>query len=197
MRENPDHVRILLPLGFTIEEGYEPSLEDLVCEAGKRLKAEQLKITVNRCPELLSSTLIALRRKHQNITTQAAVSRYLTRQGVPILQRLRGIKALKEKRAQSYEVGDERDRVVLSHKTYDFCHRLSLTTRKITVYTEEWVGSAISELACDIGTSQETVAIMALVAGAATSVKWIPARHLALIIQELVNFALWVDSLAA
>lgn len=196
MRENPDNVLILLQLGFTIE-GYEPSLEDFVRGAGKRVKAEQLKITVNRCPELLCSTLIALRHKHQNITTQAAVSRYLTQQGVPILQRLTGIKALKEKRVQSYEVGDERDRVVLSHKTYDFGHRLSLTMHKITVYAEEWVGAAISELACDIGTSQETVAIMALVAGAATSDKWIPERHLLLITRELVNFAVWVDGLAA
>jgi len=46
------------------------------------------------------------------------------------------------------------------------------------VYAEEWVVcAAITELASDIGTAQETINTMTLIAASATSKKWIPARR--------------------
>ena len=154
------------------------------------------KITINRCPELIRSTISALRHKHEKLTSQAAVTRYLTRQGVQIIQRIPAIKVLKEKKKLAYENGDERDRIILSRNIYDFGCRISLTNYRITIYAESWARAAITELACDIGTQQETVAIITFIAGCLTSQTWIPARHLESMNDELIRFVEWVDGLA-
>jgi hypothetical protein len=193
--ENLDPKRLLSAIGFT-EHSYDPSLEEFVQRAGVGVKCDQHKITVNRCPELIRSTVIALRHKHKKLTSQAAVTRCLTEQGIKILQKLPGIKGLKERKKQAYESGNERDRLILSKNIYDLGYRMSMTTQKITVYSEEWVCAAITELACDIGTSQETVAIMTLITGAVTSKEWIPDRHLRLMLCELICFATWVEGLS-
>ena len=193
--ENLDPKELLSAIGFT-EHGYDPSLEEFVRKVGAGVKADQHKITVNRCPELIRSTVIALRHKHNKLTSQAAVTRCLTQQGIKILQKLPGIKGLKERKKQAYESGSERDRLILSRNIYDFGYRISMTTQKITVYSEEWVCAAITELACDIGTSQETVVIMSLITGAVTSREWIPKRHLPVMFVELIYFATWVEGLS-
>lgn len=192
--ENLDPTQLLSAIGFT-EHGYTPSLEEFVQNAGG-IKTDQRKITVNRCPELIRSTIVALRHKHQKLTSQAAVTRYLTQQGIKIIQRIPGIQGLREKKKQAYEFGSERDRLVLSRHIYDFGYRISMTTQKITVYSEEWVCAAITELACDIGTSQETVTVMTLITGAVTSNNWIPKRYINLMLCELIYFATWVEGLS-
>ena len=193
--ENPDHKKLLSQLGFT-EDGFEPCLEKAVSKDTRGADGEQLKITINRCPELIRSTIIALRHKHEKLNSQAAVTRYLTKQGIQVIQKIPGIKVLKEKKKLAYEHGNERDRILLSGNIYDFRHRISLTNHRITVYAEEWVRSAITELSCDIGTYQETIAIMTLIAACLTSKTWIPARHLAPIKEELLHFLEWIDGLA-
>ncbi len=194
--ENSDHKRLLSPLGFT-DEGFDPSLEKVVAGDTRVVTSEQFKITLNRCPELIRSTIIALRYKHEKLVSQAAVTRYLTRQGIQVIQKIPRIKVLKEKKKLAYEIGDERDRILLSRNMYDFGYRISLTSHRIGVYAEEWVRAAITELACDIGTSQETVAIMSLIAACVTSQTWIPARHLVPMKEELLHFLLWIDGLAS
>lgn len=194
--EKDDPIRLLFAIGFT-EGGYEPSLENFIENNFLGPKDEKFKITINRCPELVRSTILALRHKHKKFVSQAAVTRFLTKQGVKILQRIGGIQILKELRKEAYEEGDERDRLVLSRHSYDFRYRVSLTTQRITVYAEEWVYGAITELACDIGTFQETITIMSLIAASATSQKWIPSRHLCRMQEELIHFVQWVDELAS
>lgn len=193
--ENYDHKKLLSPLGFT-DEGFEPSLEKVVAGDTRVVTLEQFKITVNRCPELIRSTIIALRHKHDKLVSQAAVTRYLTRQGIQVIQKIHSIKSLKEKKKLAYENGDERARIILSGNIYDFGYRISLTNYRITIYAEEWVRAAITELACDIGTPQETIAIITLITGCLTSKTWIPARHLALMKEELIHFVAWVNGLA-
>jgi hypothetical protein len=70
-----------------------------------------------------------------------------------------------------------------------------MTTNRITVYAAEWVAAGITELACDIGTSLETIAIMSLIAACSTSKEWIPDRHLRLMYNELIHFVIWIDHL--
>ena len=193
--ENPDHKKLLSPLGFA-DDGYEPSLEDSVRGDSRGADGVKLRVTINRCPELIRSTIIALRHKHERLTSQAAVTRYLARQGFQIIQRLSGIKVLKEKQKQAYEHGDERDRILQTKNIYDFGYRISMTSHRLTVYADDWVLSAITELSCDIGTYQETIAIMSLIAACSTSRTWIPARHLTPMMDELIHFAEWINGLA-
>lgn len=193
--KNCDYKKLLSPLGFT-DDCFEPSLEEVIHRYNRVVEVEHLKLTINRCPELIRSTISALRHKHEKLTSQAAVTRYLTRQGVQIIQRIPAIKVLKEKKRLAYENGDERDRILLSRNMYDFGCRISLTNSRITIYAEDWARAAITELACDIGTHQETIAIITLIAGCLTSQTWIPARHLESMKEELIRFVEWVDGLA-
>jgi hypothetical protein len=192
--ENIDPKRLLSPLGFT-EHGYTPSLEEFVQNAGGP-KPEQRKITINRCPELTRSTIVYLRHKHHLLTSQAAVTRYLTQQGIKIIQKIPGIQGLREKKRQAYEFGTERDRLLLSRHNYDSKYWISTTFHKVTVYSDDWVCAAITELACDIGTSQETIAIIALIAGAVTSMSWIPENKRCLMFGEFIIFLSWIEEIS-
>jgi len=154
----------------------------------------QMRFTVNHCPELVSSTVWSLRGKHEKVPTQAAAQRFLSRNGVIILERVPGIKEITRKRKLAYEIGDEADRLRFRNVSpYDLRYHLSLTYFRMTVYTFQWVGSKIVEMASDLGLPQEIIVIQALIAGMTTSEKWIPLRHRNLMFEEMIRFATWVN----
>jgi len=66
----------------------------------------------------------------------------------------------------------------------------------MTVYTFQWVGSKIVEIASDLGLPQKTIVIQALTAGMTTSEKWIPLRYRNLMFDEMIRFATWVNELS-
>lgn len=189
-------------LGFSLSDcSYHPSLEETVSSWGLKPNVErtddQMRFTVNHCPELVSSMVWSLRGKHKGISTQAAAQRFLSRNGVIILERISGIKEINRKRKLAIENGDEMDRLRFRNcSPYDLQYRLSLTHFRMTVYTFQWVGSKIVEITSDLGLSQEIIVIEALIAGMTTSEKWIPFRHQNLMFDEMIRFATWVNELS-
>ena len=112
-------------------------------------------------------------------------------------ERIPGIKEITRKRKRAYEIGDEADRLRFRNVSpYDLRYHLSLTYFRMTVYTFQWVGSKIVEMASDLGLPQEIIVIQALIAGMTTSGKWIPFRHQNLMFEEMIRFATWVNELA-
>lgn len=171
------------------------SLEDYVsCE--RYMRDEQIKFTVNRCPELVCSTVNYLRNKDDALRSKAAVTRYLTAYGVQVIQRIPSIKDIKAKKRSAYECGTERDRLMMSENVYDFSRRISIAYKRMTVYAPRTFGAAMDELATDIGTSVETVVKMSLIAAISFSDRWVPEHHRKLMSEEFFRFIEWVEELA-
>ena len=183
-------------LGISPDGSFHPSLEERVCSDVERTE-NQKRFTLNRCPELVSSTILYLRGKHEKIQTQAAVQRLVSKAGVIVLQRDPALKKIVEKRKVVYETGDERDRLRFRNiSSYNLRSRLSIAEVKNTIYTSQWVGSKIVELASDLALPQETIVIEALIAGLVTSEKWVPSRHTTVMFNEMIRFVNWVNELS-
>jgi hypothetical protein len=162
----------------------------------QHLTEDQIRFTVNKCPELIRSTIHHLRGRHETLPSQAAVQRFLTRAGVIILERIAGLKDLNQKRRSIYETGTEKDRLEFINRFYDLGYRISLTAFPMTIYCWQWVGSKITEISSDLGLPQEMVVIQSLIAGMSTSERWVPRKYQTLMFDEAVRFAQWVDELS-
>jgi hypothetical protein len=150
---------------------------------------EQSRFTVNRCPELIGSTIWYLKSKHKNLQSgQAVVQRYLTQAGVIILEKIPGLKVVRDTKRNIYDCGDERDRLESSKHSYNYGYRISLTSRRMTIYCFEWTASKISELASDLDLHQETMVIASLIAGLLTIERWIPVEKRNLFFDETIRF---------
>lgn len=190
-------------LGYSVVElSYENSLESQVSkweksEQARNEKDDYVKFTVTALPELIRSTLHYLRQKHENLSSQAWVSRFLTKAGVIVLEKIPGLKTIRDRRRQLYEVGDEQRRLaVLAECQYSIKYFVSMTDFRATIYTFAWVGSKINDLAADLSLPQQTLVTEALIAGMSTSEKWIPERYQIKALDEVVRFANWVDQIS-
>jgi hypothetical protein len=182
-------------LGFDDDLHYTPSLESQVSTWTKPRdeSGDDIRFTVNVFPELVRSTVLYLRGKHENLPTQSAVQRFLLRAGITILEKIPSLKKYIDNRRFAYESGIEKDRVALEDHHYSIKHRISLTHYRTTVCAWRWVGSKIIEIASDLNLPHETLVVECLIAGTTTSEQWVPSKHRDLMLDEMIRFITWVE----
>jgi hypothetical protein len=167
------------------------SLEEEV-EAGDAWERKQpnwtLRVPINRCPQLVKETVWWLKRKHGRLTTGASVTRYVTRAGIKVIQQMEEIKSLREKHRHAYLEGDELARMRYLGHRYDFGHRISYQNVYLSCWAFNWVDGVVSDIADDLGLPASTMAVIALIAGLAQSVDWVPERHRQVFEQETIHF---------
>jgi hypothetical protein len=193
---------IYVELGYsTLDGSYRQSLEEQVISFSgptdnpQYSKDDKMRFTVNKLPELISSLIWHMKNRHEKLTSQAAVERFLTRAGVLILERIPALKQLNAKRRIVLESGTEQEWFALIERNYSFGYRISIKTLSKTIYAFEWVSSKITEIAADLGINQEVVVTASLVAGLSTSAKWVPSHYSDLMMDETMRFVTWVQGL--
>ena len=192
---NPLFKNLYGALGFDDDFHYEPSLESQVSTWTKPRdeSGDDLRFTVNLYPELLRSTVLYLRGKHENLPTQSAVQRFLTEAGIIILEKILSLKKLNDKRRDAYKSGTEEDRVALGDHYYSIKHRISMTHSRTTVCAWRWVGSKMIEISSDLILPHEIVVVESLIAGITTSGRWVPRKYRDLMFDEIIRFVTWVE----
>ncbi len=146
------------------------------------------RISINNCPQMLKESLWFLKRKQKSINNLSSVTRYVTRNGLAVVQRMPEIKTIRTERKKLYEAGDEFHLMKFSDYHYDFGHRLSVNNVALKCSLFTWVDGAIVDIADDLGLPASTIALLALVAGLAQSVNWIPRNHKSPMINEINRF---------
>ncbi len=196
---NPLFKNLYGALGFDDDSHYEPSLESQVSTWTKPRddSGDNIRFTVNMCPEIIKSTIWRLKNKHQNLPNQSAVERFLSKAGISIIEKIPSLKKLNDKRKETYETGSEQDRLALMvDRNYSFKYRISMSHFKMTIYTFNWVGSKIAEIASDLFLPQEIIVIESLIAGISTSERWVPRKYGNQMFDEVIRFALWVEEMS-
>ena len=178
------------------------STEDGPCFAGKSMEEEveagdswershggqNMRLSLNSCPQLLKETAWWCRRKHKNLPTIASVSRYATRCGIRVLRQIGPIDELRHRHELAYVDGNELDRMAFSGHTYDFGHRISYHGVYLACSLFDWVEGVVVDAAYDLGLPASTVVTVALMAGFAQSTIWVPERHRWVFQQEIAHF---------
>lgn len=187
-----------LKLRYNFEE--EPSLEDIVEQGeGKRDKTPEGKIcriNIPTCPELVKSSLLYLRRKHERIKTLSSVCRYVTKRGFMDIEGIESLAKIEKAMKTSYVEGSELDRLAFTGQSYSFNHRLGFTKHPLSCYLFEWVHAGIVDTANTLGLKVTTVTALALIFGLARSCRWIPEPHSQKMQQEAERFKEWIEKRA-
>lgn len=172
------------------------SLEDQVWE-GDKLERKQSKqghhdwearTTINACPELVASTIVFLKTKDRNLRTAAAVTRYATRAGIKVLEKVKPIQLLKQRRREAYLNRDELGRQRFIGHRFDFAHHLSQMKVHQICWSFRWVEGAISDMATEMGLPASTIAVLALCAGFGQSIEWVPGGYRDKFVGEVRRF---------
>ena len=169
------------------------SLETYVHEYMPDTITYLLPIHIRNLPELAWATILYLRGKHPKLGTVAQITRALVEVGFPVLSEIaKGTPSLKALMEGAYLEGDERQREELLKSQFEV--RLSAATLNKTVYcTSIETLSRLNELADYLGLGRPNVAILALVAGMAQSLSWVPDKHRTKAREEIREFERWVE----
>ncbi|MCP4610025.1 MAG: hypothetical protein GY845_15060 [Planctomycetes bacterium] len=146
------------------------------------------RVSINSCPQMIRESVLWLKKKHKDLNSSSSVTRYATRNGITVIQRIPEIKTIRVERRKAYEAEDRLRLMNFSGHTYDFGHRLSVNNVALKCSVFTWVDGAIVDIADDLGLPASTIALLALVAGLAQSVNWIPRNHKAPMIAEINRF---------
>jgi hypothetical protein len=171
-----------------------PSLE-YVANTSFRIPQEKAPntnshITLHKCPELVSTTITYLIGKHRYLKTGANVTRVATKCGVLYLAHWEELALLKIAKDLIYEQGDERARLDVSRRSFEF--KISISEIPITCYCFRYVSAMISNISLFLGLPASTVATMALIAAFSLSEEWLPRDRAQQFEQELTRSALWL-----
>jgi hypothetical protein len=155
--------------------------------------AELFPIHVRNLPELVWATILHLRGKHPKLGSTTQVTRALIEVGLPVLaETMEGIPTLKSLMERAYLEGEERQREELLESQFEV--RLSVTKFNKTAYcTSRETLFRLNELADDLGLGRPTMATLALMAGMAQSILWVPDKHRNRALEELREFRKWVE----
>jgi hypothetical protein len=156
---------------------------------------EKVRITVNRCEELICFSIGMLVHRHSQFTSQAAVMRFLTAFGISKIQKLKGIKEQKKLKEKLWEVEDEKKRLLAQRRLYDFNFRISYTNKKLTVCCCEWVSAQIRDISFALGLPLETITKLSLIFALSYSEKLIPSKHVQTMKKEVEKFKEFVRKL--
>ncbi len=168
------------------------SLETYVRDYMPDIAVELLPIHIRNLPELVWVTILYLRGKHPKLSSTTQVTRALIEVGMPVLAEImEGVPTLKTLMERAYLEGEERQREELLENQFEV--RLSVTKLNKTAYcTNKETLFRLNELADDLGLGRPTMAILALIAGMAQSIFWVPDKHRNKALEELREFEKWL-----
>ena len=168
-----------------------PSLETYVHEYMPDITADLFPIHIRNLPELVWATILHLQGKHPKLGTVAQVTRALVEVGLPVLSEIaKGIPSLKALMDRAYLEGDERQREELLKSQFEV--RISAAKLNKTAYCMSMETlSRLNELGDDLDLGRPSVAILALVAGMAQSLSWVPDKHRNKAREEIREFGKW------
>jgi len=168
------------------------SLETYVSEHMPEAAADLIPIRIRNLPELVWATILHLQGKLPKLGSAAQVTLALIEVGVPMLtEMVKGIPTFKALMEKAYLEGDESQRLELLKNQFEV--RISASKLNKTVYcmSKETL-FRLDELADGLGLSQPNMAILALVAGMAQSLFWLPGKHQNKALEEIRQFEKWV-----
>jgi len=148
---------------------------------------------LRRCPVLVFENLHHLRGKHPRLTSVSAVSRYVSRCGASVLQRIEGLRDLRELRKRAYGAGDEVTLSAFSSLDHIPPGLLGLAQVQLTVRTYHTVSTRLQDRSIDVGLPFSTTLILALCAGLAQSVEYVAPRYVELFAKHVIDFARYIE----
>jgi len=172
-------------------ENEDPSLEEIVGRgetARDKGSEKNCRINLPTCPELVTSLLLYLRRKHERLKSLSAVCRYVSKAGFIEIESIENLRTIERGLRISIKQGGELDRLRFTEKSYSFEHRLGHTKRPITCYCWEWVYGGIVDVAHTLGLKSTTLTVIALCFGLARSKIWVPELHRVVFEDEAKRF---------
>ena len=180
-----DTIESLLPGSY--------SLETYVSEHMPEAAADLVPIRIRNLPELVWATVFHLQGKHQKLGSAAQVTLALIEVGLPMLtEMVKGTPTFKELMDRAYLEGDESQRLELLKNQFEV--RMSASKLNKTAYciSNETL-FRLNELADDLSLSRSNMAVLALVAGMAQSLFWVPGKHQNKALEEIRQFEKWVE----
>lgn len=149
------------------------------------------------CPILLRATLNHLRRKHRNLSTLAAVCRYVTRVGVTVLRDLPSVNVLRQKQREAYLTKDEVRLSRLTCASFRFSPVLGGKRGYLNISVFHSTAGELGNLTEDIGLSTSGVAGLALLFGLCQDADdWIPRCYAEDLAREAKCALAWLDNWA-
>ena len=173
-----------------------PTLEDAVRRGISKQEIEAShRISIKKVPEIVKSTALYLKHRHEYLYSLSQVMRHASRLGATVLQRAVPSKEIRTHWKRAYLNGDEMKRIKLcSTVTYDFKFRMGLPLpQPMTCYVLQWTAGVIDDLGQDLGISASTIAILMLVAGFGRSETWVPREYRNKLLQEIGFFQSWIS----
>ena len=157
---------------------------------------ESDRISISRCPELIKSTIWFLKSKEEHLRAEAKTTRCLTKAGLQIVQNIPFLASIREQRRRVHLEGNDLERLYWMNQDYRISNKLSLCGVRTTCYLFKKVLGALCNLASDLGIPVSTVVTLALLAGMATSERWVPKRDKDRALAEIKKFVEWVKKRA-
>ncbi|MGI9861784.1 hypothetical protein SDD30_10435 [Moorella naiadis] len=168
-----------------------PTLQEDISR-GDRWEREQVpwcvRVGVKSCPVLLHAILWDLRGKASALTTMAAVTRFVGRCGIRVIQKLPAIHRLERDRKKAFKAVDELALLKFSRGHYDFGFRLGINTVYLNTSFFQWVHAKTCDLLPIMGLDLSTLAMVVLVHGLAQDEGWLPKMYFDKICQEIDHF---------
>jgi len=167
------------------------SLETYVSEYMAEAAADLVPIRIRNLPELVWATILYLQGEHPKLGSETQVALALIGVGLPVLiEMVKGVPTFKALMDRAYLEGDESQRLELLKSQFEV--RISASKLNKTVYISKEALCRLNELADGLGMSWSTMAILALVAGMAQSLLWVPGKHQNKALEEIREFEKWV-----
>jgi len=167
-------------------------LETYVSESVLEEPADLVPIHIRNLPELVWATVFYLRGRHPKLGDATQVTAALVQVGLPALtEMVQGIPTLKALTDKAYLEGDESQRLELLRN--EFQVQISASKLNRDVYVSKEASCLLNELADGLGLSCSTITILALVAGMAQSLAWVPDKHQKKALEEIRQFDKWLE----
>ncbi len=169
------------------------SLETYVSEHMPEVAADLVPIHIRNLPELVWSTILYLQGKHPKLGSAAQVTLALIEVGLPMLtEMVKGIPTCKALMDRAYLEGDEGQRLELLKSQFEVQISASKFNKTAYCMSKETL-FRLNELADQLGLSRPNMATLALVAGIAQSLFWVPGKHQNKALEEIGEFRKWVE----
>jgi len=159
----------------------------------------QSRTPVKACPLLLAEALRHLVRRHENLTTLTAVTRYTGRCGVRGLSTVRTFQALREARREKFLAMDEVGLLRFAGHTYAVGHEMGAARTYLNAYSFIWVHAKIADLADVAGLPLGLMTLVTLAAGLAQDDDehpFLPDGYVAIFREEVQRFLSWLENRA-
>lgn len=117
-------------------------------------------------------------RESGHLSTVSAASRFASRAGVKVLQRIEAMDSLNNAWRKAYIERNEFAQGIFANQVWGGFRRLSAQATYFRSSHFTWVAGVISNLALITGLPTSTIALAALVVGLAQSAEWLPEPYI-------------------